>query len=182
MPYYPISSIIQYAKICQGVAEVDSIKSNSIGGGFVDDTLALKLWIEWQSLQDASDYFPDEEGTERQADYVLSLCTPYLAQAIAATGGGGVPVTPITPITPTTGIYPFIITQANLTWDGSNLVYLNTLMAGDSIIIFVNEFSQQWLMEPTYFTNVAAGGFKLDSTLFPNGTTPLTITVLKLNS
>jgi hypothetical protein len=179
MAYYDIADIIEWSKISQGLAEVDITKKLALGGGFVDKDLPKKIYLERLSLEDLYDDDPTSEYLDLLGNFVISLCPPYLMAAQAATGDGG----SVSPSTPTQGtIYPFMLSASDFTWDGTNLAYTNTAMDGDNVIIFVNEFSQQWLVAPTYFTYKNGGGIFLDATYFPNGTTPLTIIVQKLNS
>lgn len=75
--------------------------------------------------------------------------------------------------------FPFMLDSDDFEDDGVTI--LDDRLVGNEITIFVNEFTQQFLTAPTYFTYVP-GGIQLNSNLFDANTNTYTIRVDKLNS
>ncbi len=76
------------------------------------------------------------------SNYMYSLCGRWssFAKNLIATGGS------VSPITPAGGsnVYPLYIFSANFESDGVS--YYNANIVGDTLMIFVNEYSQQWFV------------------------------------
>lgn len=113
------------------------------------------------------------------SDYLYDLCGKYrlAAQAIVDGGGGG-GITPVTPVD--SDIYPFVITSSDFSTSDT---YNDTRIAGDNIMLFINEYAQQWITaSPDTFVYLPAGGFTVTIPGFDANQFSYTIVVQNLGS
>lgn len=87
------------------------------------------------------------------------------------TGGGGT--------TPIPSIYPFIITSADFNSDGVS--YTRPAIAADTLELFVNEYSQQFLVEGPNTFSITSTGIIMNIPGFDANTQDWTIRIDKLN-
>jgi hypothetical protein len=112
------------------------------------------------------------------ANYLLWLCGLFVPQAISIiAGGGGGSVTPVNP--PVGNIYPFVITSADFEADGTS--YNNPDIIGDNLMLFINEWTQQWLFAPASFVYTATG-IQIVLGGFDANTFDYTIVIQKINN
>lgn len=168
-----VNDIIDIAKKSQFLSTV-SIKQSGLFGGGIDLQLPRKLYcirknVEWLNTLDS-----DDLSLTETSNYLYALCGRFglLAQGI---GGGGGSISPVGG----KAIYPFIITSADFQSDG--ITYLNPDIVGDSLMIFINEWSQQWLTSPDSFIYVA-GGIQIVLLGFDANTASYTIVIQKRNN
>lgn len=103
---------------------------------------------------------PAYPGLDACAQYLWELMGRWGVAAQGITGGGGSIPSP----TPSNqGIYPFVITSADFEDDGVS--YDNPNIVGDNIMLFINEFSQQWLVAGAGYFNFTATGFQIITTV-----------------
>lgn len=118
---------------------------------------------------------PTAHGT---ADYLYWLCGKFglQAQAILNIAGGG----QVAPISSSVSIYPFIITSDNFEPDGVS--YNDSRIVGDRVMIFINEWSQQWFDDASGAFQYTATGIKILLQGFDAETADYTIVIQKDNS
>lgn len=85
--------------------------------------------------------------------YMYSHCKfNARAQYIMNNGSGG----SVSPVNPVSNVFPIYITSSDFESDG--ISYNNNNLIGQSIMIFVNEYSQQWFIAgPTTFAYTSVG-------------------------
>ncbi len=123
-------------------------------------------------------------GAQTSADlknvgnYLIWLCGIFgqQAQGIIDGGGGG----SVIPGGGTTNIYPFIITSGDFEPDG--ISYDNPDIIGDNISLFINEYSQQWLVAGSGTFSYTSTGIIMNIPGFDANVNTWTIMVQKLNS
>lgn len=152
MPY-STQNILDWSAGSQPLAFIGERKKQALQGGAVDLDLHKKIRLERASLQWQFDQDPtDADGIlYGQGNYVYALCFPYILEAMNAQGGGQV-------IVPGTGVgmaFPFVITSADFEADG--VTYINSNIGGIDLMIFINEWTQQWLFSPASFVNTGNG-------------------------
>lgn len=100
---------------------------------------------------------------------------------LAMAYGGGTPgqVTPVTPIVPY--IYPFMITSSDFEADGKTYIN-NGIQLLDNLSLFINEFSNQWLVQGAETFSRTSTGFIINIPGFDANTQTWDIMVQKLNS
>lgn len=152
MPYLT-QDILDWAAGSQPLAFIGERKKAALRRGAFDLELHEKIRIERASLQWQLDQDPsDADGIlYGQGNYVYALCFPYILEAMNAVGGGQV-------VVPGTGVgqaYPFVITSDDFEADG--VTYLNSNIGNADLMIFINEWTQQWLFSPDSFVNTGTG-------------------------
>ena len=106
------------------------------------------------------------------AQYLWELMGRYGVAAQGITGGGGSVPSP----TPTNqNIYPFSITSADFESDGVS--YNNPNIVGDNLMIFINEFSQQWLLAGQGYFVYTSTGIQITISGFDANTAEYTIII-----
>lgn len=115
------------------------------------------------------------------ANYLIWLCGQYgqQAQNILSISGGG-SVIPGGGGSGGTSIYPFIITSADFEPDG--ISYDNPDIVGDNLTIFINEYTQQWLVASSSTFSYTATGIIINIPDFNANINSWTIMIQKLNS
>jgi hypothetical protein len=110
------------------------------------------------------------ESLVATSNYLFSLCRGYNLQAqnIINVGGGG----SVSPVAPTSTVFPLYITSADFT-DATH--YDNPDIVGYTLSIFINEWTQQWLVAPAAFSYTATG---INITLLGFDSTQLDYTIL----
>lgn len=167
---------INIGAVSEAYSVIDILRSGLYGGG-VDLQLPRKIYCIRKSIQWAYDADPTDESLISTTTELIRLCGKYYLQANAALNGGGVIPTPITP---TENIYPFIITSENFASDGVS--YDNSEIVGDTLSLFVNEYSQQWLVEGDTTFSYTSTGIIMNIPGFDANSQEWTIMVQKLNS
>lgn len=151
---YPTSSIITWAIASQPLAFIGEAKKKYETGGEIDPDLHMKIYVERKSLQWQYAQNPtDSDGILfGQGNYVYALCFPYVLEAMEITGSGGQAVVPGSSVGQS---FPFVITSDDFESDGVS--YVNPNIVGVDIMIFINEWTQQWLLPPDSFINTTSG-------------------------
>jgi len=118
------------------------------------------------------------ESLINTSNYLYSLCGKYAPYASNLISVGG----QVAPITPSGGadIYPFVITSSNFEADGVS--YDNSAIIGDTLSIFVNEYSQQWLLSGVDTFSYTATGIIINISGFDANSQSWTIMVQKITS
>lgn len=118
-----------------------------------------------------------EQSLREVANYLIWLTGMYGQQAEAILGGqGGGSVVPGGG--GATNIYPFFITSANFESDGQT--YLDSRIVGDTLSIFIDEYTQQFFLSPSNFEYIPAGGIKIISPGFDASSFDYTIRIEKI--
>lgn len=130
------------------------VAKRQLRGGASDPTNPQKIYNVYKILKHVYDKDPNYDGLQVRCDYLYELMKRWaLAAAAIVDGGGGGSVAPVTPVS--SAIYPFVITSADFEADGVS--YDNPDIVGDNLMIFINEYTQQWLLAPTSFVYTATG-------------------------
>lgn len=176
---YATQDILDWAAGSQPLAFIGELKKKYFnrGTGDFDEDLHTKIMIEreilqWQFDQDPTD---SDELLFGMGNYVYALCFPYVLEAMEAQGGGSV-------VVPGTGVgmaFPFVITSADFESDG--VTYINQNIANIDLMIFINEWTQQWLFSPTSFVNVG-NGIQIALSGFDANTFDYTIVIQRNNT
>lgn len=154
-------------------------KRNGLFGGTVDETNPIKIYNVYKILKQIYDKDPTYEGLQVRCDYLYELMKRWaLAAAAIVDGNNGGSVAPPTP-TPGTDIYPFVITSDDFESDGVS--YNNADIVGDNLMIFINEWSQQWLLAPDSFV-YTSGGIQVVLSGFSANDFDYTIVIQKRNN
>lgn len=136
------------------VLSANAVARGALRGGKLDPSNPQKIYNVYKILKKIYDNDPTYDGLQVRCDYLYELLKKYALRAAAIVdGGGGGSVAPVTPTDE--AIYPFIITSADFEADGTS--YNNADIVGDNLMIFINEYTQQWLTAPTYFVYTATG-------------------------
>lgn len=118
--------------------------------------------------------YPTIQGV---ADYLYWMCGKYglEAQNIINSGGGGyVNVVTLPPV------FPFAITSADFESDG--ITYNNPRIVGQRVMIFINQWSQQWFTDQDNAFIYTARGIQIIFPGFDAMTQQYTIIIEKDNS
>lgn len=148
-------------------------------GGNLNPVSEVQIAMYTDALDWATEGAQTDATIRNIANYLFWLCGMFAVQAISIiAGSGGGSVTPVNP--PVSGIYPFVITSAD--FDTSN-VYIDTRIEGDNLMLFINEYAQQWITASAEtFTYLAGGGFTITIPGFDANQYSYTIVVQKLGS
>ena len=94
----PITTYLNIARICQYLAADGNSKKLLFQGGGNRPNQSALLFIVRESVQWQYDIDPDESTLPKQANYMYSLCNPYVhdAQVIIGSGSTGNIVNPST--------------------------------------------------------------------------------------
>lgn len=173
-----VARILQIAPMAC-VLSANASAKGQLFGGKVDPLNPQRIYNVYKVLKTIYDKDPNYDGLQVRADYLYELLKKYALRAAAIVdGGGGGSVAPPTP-TPDSNIYPFIITSVDFESDGVS--YNNPDIVGDNLMIFINEWSQQWLTAPASFVYTATG-IKIVLIGFDANTADFTIVIQKLNN
>lgn len=135
------SEILQLAPISSYLASNAISKGQLFPKNKLNPILAQQIYAAYFILNKIHSIDPTYPGLDPCAQYLWELMGRYGVQAQSVTGGGGSVPTP----TPSNqNIYPFSITSADFESDGVS--YNNPNIVGDNLMIFINQFSQQWLL------------------------------------
>jgi len=156
------------------------VSKRKLFGGTIDSTNPAKIYNVYKILKKIYDLDPTYDGLQVRCDYLYELMKRWALAAVPIVdGGGGGSVSPITPPAGT-DIYPFVITEADFEPDG--ISYNNADIVGDNLIIFANEYTQQWLVaSPTTFSYTATG-IVINIPGFDANTQTWTIVIQKRNN
>lgn len=151
-----ISNTIAVAKVTAVLASNEIAIKRAFGKSVRSlERFPLMITTEYMILEGVHSRVPGFANLQLASDYVYDLCGKFklAAQAIVDGGGGG----SIAPVTPPLGtnIYPFVITSDDFESDG--ISYNNPDIVGDNLMIFINEWSQQWLFAPDSFVYTSTG-------------------------
>jgi hypothetical protein len=153
-------------------------------GGNLNRVSEVQIAMYTDALDWATEGAQTDATTRNIANYLFWLCGMFAVQAISIiAGGGGGSVTPVNP--PVGSIYPFVITSSNFEADGKT--YVNEDIVGDNIMLFINEWTQTWLLAPGAFSYTATGfvinnGVGQQMEGFDANTNDYTIVVQKKNN
>lgn len=95
-----VSSIIQIAKVCQYLAADDESTKNLFVGRYFREGLSNLIRIVRRSVEWLNAYQPSNSTLTAKANYLYSLCQPFVGQATFIINGGGTG----TIINPNTGL------------------------------------------------------------------------------
>lgn len=176
MPY-ATQDILDWAAASQPLAFVGERKKQSLRNGSFDLDLHNKIRIErsivqWQVDQDPTD---EDELLYGLGNYLYALCFPYVLEGMNVVGGGQV-------VIPGSGAglsFPFVITSGDFESDG--VTYINANLGGLDLMIFINEWTQQWLLSPDAFVNTG-NGIQIVLSGFDANTYDYTIVIQRNNS
>jgi hypothetical protein len=176
-----ISEIIDISSVSQYLATA-YIKKGGLHGKGLDLNLPRKLYcirknVEYRYEQeDIGGGSTPSAALVNVSNKLYSLCfavNEAISIVNGGTGGGTV-----TPTAPVGNIYPFVITSSDFESDG--VTYINANMKSDRIMLFINQYSQQWLVQGAGFFDRAATGFEITIPGFDATTQDYTIIVEKL--
>lgn len=172
MAVYTTLEKINIAKVSQYLAGNTISKSGLFGGG-KDLKLQRKLYCIRKSIEDVYNLDTSEENLFRTSTYLLGLCAPYSLEAVRiVTGGSGGSVSPVVPDNP---IYPFIINSSDFEADGVS--YNDSNIVGDRLMIFINQWSQQWFGDSDSAFTYTATGIEITLPGFNANTASYTIVI-----
>lgn len=130
------------------------IDKRKLFGGSLDPMNPIKIYCTYIVLKHVYDKDPTYDGLQARCNYLYELMKRWaLAAAAIVDGNNGGSVAPVTPVQ--SGIYPFVITSADFEADGKT--YINPDIVGDNLMLFINEWTQTWLLAPGAFTYTATG-------------------------
>lgn len=122
-----------------------------------------------------------DKSLREVANYLIWLCGQYGNQAQnISQGAGGGSVVPGGGGSGGASIYPFIITSSDFEPDG--ISYNNPDIVGDNITLFINEYTQQWLVASGATFSYTPTGIIMNIAGFDSNVNSWTILIQKLNS
>lgn len=122
----------------------------------------------------------EKPALRAMANYLIWLCGMYGQQAeYILQGSGGGTVVPEGGGT-SSSVYPIYITSANFEPDGVS--YDNPAIVGDNLIMFVNEYVQQWLAASGSTFAYTTSGIIMTIPDFDANTQSWTIVIEKFNN
>lgn len=149
-----VSEILDIAAVSQYLASNDVAKGSLFGNPRLRPIVPSRIWVEKQIIQAIYDGDHNYDGLQEAADYLYAmLYHPAQASAIVNNSNGG-SISPITPSIPT-GIYPLVITAADMEIDG--VTYNNPNIVGDNLMVFVQQYNEEWLYAPDFFQYTGSG-------------------------
>jgi len=173
-----ITRTLQLAPVACYLSANYVAKRKGLFGGTVDETNPIKIYCVYKILKYIYDKDPAYAGLQERCDYLYELLKNWaLSAAAIVDGGGGGSVSPITPTTE--NIYPFVITSGDFQPDGVS--YNNPDIVGDNLMIFINEWTQQWLFAPDSFVYTSTG-IQIVLSGFNANTSSYNIVVQKINT
>lgn len=169
--------IISIAKISEYLS-ANEIGRGSLFGKKLDERHPRLLYTERKSLEWMYSNEPTDDSLLEVGNYVYALCGKYGLQAqkiLELTGGGQVV------LGGRTNIYPIYITSIDFEPDG--ITYNNPyILREDELTIFVNEYSQQWLVEGAETFEHTEDGIVMNIPGFDASVNSWTILIDKINS
>lgn len=175
-----IANTIAVAKVTSVLASRDIAKGNLFPTVIrTEPRFPLMITTERIIIEGVYNRVPTYPNLQIAADYLYDLCGKYrlAAQAIVDGGGGG-SVAPVTPGQP--DIYPLYITSTDFEPDG--ISYDNPDIVGDNLILFVNEYTQQWLPAGASTFSYTPNGLVMNIPGFDANTQSWTIVIEKFNN
>lgn len=176
-----VTRTLQLAPVACYLAANNVAKKNGLKGGSVNSRQTDAIYTTYVILKKIYDEDQTYTNIQVLSDYLYELIGEWaFAAAKVVDGGGGGQIAPPSGGTAATSIYPFIITSSDFESDGVS--YNNADIVGDTLTIFINEYSQQWLTaSPTTFTHTVTGiQILIDG--FDANTYSYTIMIQQLNS
>lgn len=172
-----VARILEIAPMACVLSVQHTAKRQLFGGSLAVDN-SLKIYNVYKILKKIYDNDPAYDGLQVRADYLYELLKKFaLRSAGIVDGGSGGSVAPVTPTD--TNVYPFIITSNDFEADGTS--YNNADIVGDNLMIFINEWTQQWLLAPDAFVYTATG-IQIVLPGFDANTSDYTIVIQKRNN
>lgn len=104
---YTVTQILQIANVSQFLAADDEVKKNFLSNGFIRPGLSRLIYIVKNAVSWLNTYNSSSGILYGQANYLLSLCQPYVGKALQIIGSGGAG----TIINPATGIISTIVSN-----------------------------------------------------------------------
>lgn len=153
-----ISEIIQRGGLSIGYAANDNAKGALFGKRLAAPGSPQIIAMVTDALTWANDgAITDAKDIREIGNYLVWLIGKYGQQAAARLGqtDGGGSLVPGGGGDGTADIYPFVITSDDFESDGTS--YNNADIVGDNLMIFINEWTQQWLLAPTAFIYTSTG-------------------------
>jgi hypothetical protein len=77
-----VAQIIQVAKISQVLSVMDKNNQNALNGGIIDQRHPYMLYAERKAVEWLNTYNPSDPGLRGMANYLWSLCWPYVTKAL----------------------------------------------------------------------------------------------------
>jgi hypothetical protein len=174
-----IANTIAVAKVTSYLASDYLAKRQLFGGSVrVEPRFPLMITTERIIIEKIYNWNPDYPNLQIAADYVYDLCGRWKTQAQAIVDGGGGGGT-ITPVTPGSSVFPLYITSADFA-DATN--YNNPDIVGVPVMIFVNEYSQQWVIAGDNTFKYTGTGISITLPGFDAITYQYSIVIQKLGS
>lgn len=152
-----IENTIEVAKVTSALASRDIAKGKFFPTLIrTEERFPLMITTERKIIEGIYTRVPSYPNLQLASDYLYDLCGKYqlAAQAIVDSSSGG-SIAPVTPGSSGASIYPFVITSDDFEADGVS--YNNEDIVGDNLMIFINEYTQQWLLAPTSFVYTPTG-------------------------
>lgn len=154
------------------------IDRRKLFGGSLDTINPIKIYCTYIVLKHVFDKDPNYDGMQARCNYLYELMKRWaIAAAAIVDGDNGGSVAPVTPIQ--SGVYPFVITSADFESDGTS--YINPDIVGDNLMIFINEWTQQWLFAPDSFVYTLTG-IQIVLPGFDANTSDYTVVIQKRNN
>ncbi len=171
-----IAEILIWAEISEPLSTI-SIQRKGLFGGGTPNYLPTLIRQTRQVIQRKYTQDPSDENLTGNAYYLYALCGIYAQQAknISGTGGSVAPINP-----GSEGLYPFFIYSNNFESDGVS--YNNEDILGDNITLFINEYSQQWILSGAETFSYTSTGIIINLAGFDATTQSYTIMVQKINN
>jgi len=147
-------------------------KSVLFNRGRLNPILPNQIYAIYFVTKKIYDKDPSYNGLVPVCNYLWEIMGRYGVAAQQFTGGGG----SVSPVTPSTkGIYPLAITSADFESDGVS--YNNHDIIGDNIMLFINQYSQQWLLAGQGFFVYTDEGIRITLDGFDANTQEYTIII-----
>lgn len=173
-----VAEKIEIAQASQFLAANDVAKGGLYGGG-ISTRLPRLLYMVRKNVERMYSLNPSAASLTKTANYMYSLCAPFSLRAQAILGNGG-SIAPGGGGGSTSVIYPIFITSADFESDGVS--YNNPDIVGDNLIIFVNEYVQQWLSASGSTFSYTATGIIMNIPDFDANVNSWSIVIEKFNN
>lgn len=104
---YTTTEVLQISDICQFLAADSEAQGNLFRGGYERIGLSRLIYIVKSSVNWLNSYNPSDSTLLGKANYLFSLCQPFVGQALQILGSGGSG----TIVNPATGVISTIVAR-----------------------------------------------------------------------
>lgn len=104
---YTTTEVLQISDICQFLAADSEAQGNLFRGGYERVGLSRLIYIVKSSVNWLNSYNPSDSTLLGKANYLFSLCQPFVGQALQILGSGGSG----TIVNPATGVISTIVAR-----------------------------------------------------------------------